>query len=73
MRRSRCACTRHAEALRVQLEVDGKFDLVRLGYLRMGDTVEAGPMCLLTLGEGLEVTFHEIRFDEAISRELHDD
>ena len=65
--------TRHAEALRVQLEVDGKFELVRLGYLRMGDTVDAGPMCCSPLGEGLKVTFHEIRFDEAISRELHDD
>jgi regulation of enolase protein 1 (concanavalin A-like superfamily) len=30
-------------------------------------------MCCSPLGEGLEVTFHEIRFDAPISRELHED
>ena len=65
--------TRHAEALRVQLLVAGKFELVRLAYLTMPDTVEAGPMCCSPLGEGLEVTFHEVLFDEPIRRELHED
>jgi regulation of enolase protein 1 (concanavalin A-like superfamily) len=64
--------TRHAEALRVQLLVDGRYELVRLAYLRMADTIDAGPMCCSPLGEGLEVTFHEIAFEEPISRELHE-
>jgi uncharacterized protein len=63
--------TRHAEALRVQLDVNGTFELVRLAYLRMGNTVDAGPMCCSPIGGGLEVTFPEISFDEPISRELH--
>ena len=63
--------TRHAEALRVQLEVDGAFDLVRLAYLGMGETVQAGPMCCSPVGGGLPVTFHNIDFGPPISRELH--
>jgi uncharacterized protein len=64
--------TRHAEALRVEIERGGKFHLVRLAFLRMGDAVEAGPMCCSPLGEGLNVTFHAISFGEPIDRELHD-
>ena len=64
--------TRHAEALRVEVEDAGKFRLVRLAYLRMPATVEAGPMCCSPVGEGLRVTFHRIEIGEAIARELHD-
>jgi regulation of enolase protein 1 (concanavalin A-like superfamily) len=63
--------TRHAEALRVQI-LDGTiWRLVRLCYLRMPETVEAGPMTCSPLGEGLEVTFSRVAMGEPISRELH--
>lgn len=64
--------TRHAEALRVQLrEPDGNWQLVRLCYLSMGETVEVGPMTCSPTGEGLEVSFTRLALGEAISRELH--
>ncbi len=64
--------TRHAEALRVQVETGDKFHLVRLSYLRMPQTVEVGPMCCSPVGDGLTVTFHSVSFAQAIDRELHD-
>jgi regulation of enolase protein 1 (concanavalin A-like superfamily) len=63
--------TRHAEALRVQIFDAGIWRLVRLCYLRMPKTVEAGPMTCSPLGEGLETTFSGIAIGEPISRELH--
>lgn len=64
--------TRHAEALRVQIRLaDGSWALVRLAFLSMPETVEAGPMTCSPTGEGLEVTFTRIEFGEPISRELH--
>lgn len=63
--------TRHTEALRVELEQDGAFRLVRLAYLAMGETVEVGPMCCSPMGVGLEVAFHRIDFSDPIDRELH--
>lgn len=64
--------TRHAEALRVQIQLsDGTWQLVRLCYLRMPETVEIGPMTCSPTGEGLEVTFSRIEIGEPISRELH--
>lgn len=64
--------TRHAEALRVQIERDGKFHLVRLAFLNMPETIEAGPMCCSPLGEGLAVAFQRLSFEAPIDRELHD-
>ncbi len=64
--------TRHAEALRVEIRQAGTFHLVRLAFLRMPATVEAGPMCCSPLGERLEATFHAVRFEAPIARELHD-
>ena len=64
--------TRHAEALRVEVEADGKFRLVRLAYLDMPGTVDAGPMCCSPIGENLPVTFHSVTFGEPIDRDLHD-
>jgi regulation of enolase protein 1 (concanavalin A-like superfamily) len=64
--------TRHGEALRVEVERDGKFHLVRLAYLRMPETVAAGPMCCSPIGEGLPVSFLSVAFSEPIDRELHD-
>lgn len=66
--------TRHAEALRVQrLDEDGRWQLVRLAYLPMPETVEAGPACCSPIGEGLEVTFSRVTFGPPIRRELHAD
>jgi regulation of enolase protein 1 (concanavalin A-like superfamily) len=64
--------TRHAEALRVEVETDGKFHLVRLAFLSMPETVDAGTMCCSPIGEGLPVTFHSATFGEPIGRDLHD-
>ena len=64
--------TRHAEALRVEVEADGGFRLARLAYLRMPHSVAAGPMCCSPTGEGLPVTFHSIAFGDPIDRQLHD-
>jgi regulation of enolase protein 1 (concanavalin A-like superfamily) len=64
--------TRHAEALRVQVLEDGSWNLVRLCYLRMPDSVEVGPMTCSPTGEGLETSFQRIEIGEPISRELHD-
>lgn len=64
--------TRHAEALRVQIrEPDGRWRLVRLCFLAMGEAVEVGPMACSPTGEGLEVRFAQLALDEPISRELH--
>ena len=64
--------TRHAEALRVQNQLsNGTWQLMRLCYLRMPETVEVGPMTCSPTGEGLEVTFSRIEIGEPISRELH--
>jgi regulation of enolase protein 1 (concanavalin A-like superfamily) len=63
--------TRHGEALRVQVADGGSYRLVRLAYLRMGASVEAGPMCCSPTGEGLEVDFSRIAFAEPIARDLH--
>ena len=63
--------TRHAEALRVEVEEDGKFRLVCLAFLRMPDMVDAGPMCCSPIGDGLEVSFHAVEFAASIARDLH--
>jgi uncharacterized protein len=64
--------TRHGEALRVEVEVDGAFRLVRLAFLRMRDAVDAGPMCCSPVGESLHVSFQRVEFGPPISRDLHD-
>jgi regulation of enolase protein 1 (concanavalin A-like superfamily) len=64
--------TRHAEALRIQIRrPDGSWPLVRLGYLRMPESVEVGPMTCSPTGEGLNVRFSRIAIGDPISRELH--
>ena len=65
--------TRHGEALRVQRrDGDGGWQLVRLAYLNMPETVKVGPMCCSPTGDGLEVTFSRIAFGSSIPRELHE-
>ena len=64
--------TRHAEALRVQLQLaDRTWQFVRLCYLSMPETVAIGPMACSPTGEGLEVSFSRIEIAEPIPRELH--
>ena len=63
--------TRHGEALRVQLRSDRGWDLVRLAFLAMPETVSVGPMCCSPTGEGLEVSFAHLELGPAIPRELH--
>lgn len=64
--------TRHEEALRVQVQApDGAWHLVRLCYLNMPETVEAGPMACSPTSEGLAVEFSRIAIGAPISRELH--
>jgi regulation of enolase protein 1 (concanavalin A-like superfamily) len=60
-----------SEALRVQILDAGTWRLVRLCFLRMPETVEAGPMTCSPTGEGLETTFSRVAIGEPISRELH--
>lgn len=63
--------SRHAESLRVQVLEAGAWRLVRLAFLRMGDTVEAGPMTCSPTGEGLETTFSQFEIGDPIPRDLH--
>lgn len=62
--------TRHAEALRIDLRDGEDWVLVRLCYLPMGGTVDAGPMACSPSGEGLEVSFTGIAIGDAIAREM---
>ena len=64
--------TRHAEALRIEIGENGRFRLVRLAFLGMPETVDAGPMCCSPVGEGLTVSFSLVDFAEPRPRELHD-
>ena len=64
--------TRHGEALRIEVEGPTGYRMVRLAYLDMPATVEAGPMCCSPVGEGLEVAFSRVAFDEPRPRDLHD-
>jgi regulation of enolase protein 1 (concanavalin A-like superfamily) len=64
--------TRHAEALRVEIEHEGAFRLVRLAFLSMRETIEAGPMCCSPVGESLHVNFQRVEFAAPIRRDLHD-
>jgi regulation of enolase protein 1 (concanavalin A-like superfamily) len=47
----------------------GSWELVRLGYLDLPETVDVGVMCCSPERAGLEVTFREFRIGEPIPRE----
>jgi regulation of enolase protein 1 (concanavalin A-like superfamily) len=66
--------TRHAEAIRVQVEdpIDGKWHMTRLGYLAPTEEIEVGVMCCSPEREGFEVTFKDFRIAPAIDRRLHE-
>ena len=63
--------TRHAEAIQVHVLEGETWRLVRLAFLPMGETIEAGAMCCSPTGEGLDVTFSRLEFGPPISRVLH--
>jgi regulation of enolase protein 1 (concanavalin A-like superfamily) len=66
--------TRHAEAIRVQVEDprDGKWHMTRLGFLPPTREIEVGVMCCSPEREGFEVAFKDFRIAPAIDRALHD-
>lgn len=50
--------TRLVETLMVDYSLDGeRFDMVRLGYLPMGEAVEVGPMACSPVGQGFDAVF----------------
>jgi regulation of enolase protein 1 (concanavalin A-like superfamily) len=63
--------TRHAEAIRVQVKEGEGWQLVRLAFLPMPETVEVGPMCCSPTGVGLEVRFTRFEIGPPIPRDLH--
>ena len=64
--------TRHAEALRIEIEENGRFRLVRLAFLGMPETVDAGTTCCSPVGEGLPLNFSSVDFVQPRLRERHD-
>ncbi len=63
--------TRHQEAIRVQVMKGAAWQLVRLAFLPMPETIEVGPMCCSPTAAGLEVRFTQFEIGPPISRELH--
>lgn len=65
--------TRHQEAVRVQyLDHDGKWQLLRLGYLDLSESCQVGMMCCAPERAEFEATFRDFEISKPISRELHD-
>lgn len=65
--------TRHGTALRVQSrDSTGVWQLLRLGYLDLPETVQVGLMCCSPERAGFAATFRDFRVTSAIPRELHD-
>jgi regulation of enolase protein 1 (concanavalin A-like superfamily) len=63
--------TRHGEAIRVELREANRWQMARLAFLPMPETVEVGPMCCSPTGGGLEVIFGRFEVGPPIPRELH--
>jgi regulation of enolase protein 1 (concanavalin A-like superfamily) len=64
--------TRHGEAIRVQYEENGRWQMVRLAYLWPAAALQVGLMCCSPEREGFEVTFRDFRIGPPIDRALHD-
>lgn len=65
--------TRHGSAIRVQyLDENNNWRLIRLAYLDMPESCQAGIMCCSPTREGFEVEFREFSINEPISAELHE-
>jgi regulation of enolase protein 1 (concanavalin A-like superfamily) len=63
--------TRHGEAIRIQYEVDGAWQMARLAYLQPAEALQVGLMCCSPEREGFAVTFRDFRIGPPIDRTLH--
>lgn len=64
--------TRHAEALRIQFrDAEGKWQLLRLGYLGLPETCLVGMTACSPQRAGFRARFHGFAITEPIARELH--
>ncbi len=69
----RLRLTRHGSALRVQhLDEQGNWQLSRLGYLDLPETVQVGVMCCSPERAGFVVMFSDFHIGAAISAQLHE-
>lgn len=65
--------TRHDTALRVQYRnAQGTWQMLRLAYLDLPDTVQVGVMCCSPEREGFVAVFRDYAVGEPIARALHD-
>jgi len=64
--------TRHGEAIRIQVEESGRWQMVRLAYLKPAAELQVGLMCCSPEREGFEVTFRDFQIGPPIDRALHD-
>jgi hypothetical protein len=62
---------RHQEAIRVQVMQGGSWQMVRLAFLPMPETIEVGPMCCSPTSAGLEARFRRFEIGSPIPRDLH--
>jgi hypothetical protein len=63
--------TRHGEAIRIQYEADGQWQMARLAYLKPAQALQVGIMCCSPEREGFEVTFRDFEIRPPIERALH--
>jgi regulation of enolase protein 1 (concanavalin A-like superfamily) len=63
--------TRHGEAIRIQYEEAGHWQMMRLAYLQPAEALEVGLMCCSPEREGFEVTFRDFQIGPPIDRALH--
>jgi regulation of enolase protein 1 (concanavalin A-like superfamily) len=63
--------TRHGEAIRIQYEESGRWQMVRLAYLKPSAELQVGLMCCSPEREGFEVTFRDFEIGPPIDRALH--
>ncbi|MDF2985952.1 MAG: hypothetical protein K0R50_1462 [Eubacterium sp.] len=66
--------TRHEEAIRIQfVDKDGKWQMLRLGYMPRTKSCMAGIMCCSPERSGFKAVFRNFSIAEPIDRNLHQD
>jgi len=63
--------TRHGEAIRIQYEDSGNWQMLRLAHLQASEVLQVGIMCCSPEREGFEVTFRDLKIGPPIDRALH--
>lgn len=63
--------TRHGEAIRIQYEAEGGWQMARLAYLQPAAALQVGLMCCSPEREGFEVAFRDFEIGPPIDRALH--